>query len=80
MSQTDRASELVARLHEAAARLIMVIESVDQVAWHALPAPDVWSIGKEAEHVAEASGHHQWIVRLTIGEKVSSRRPALDRK
>jgi hypothetical protein len=37
------------------------------------------SIGKEAEHVAEAAAYHQWIVRLTIGQKVSSRRPALER-
>ena len=40
----------------------------------------MWSIGKDVEHVIEAAGYHQWIVRLTIGEKVSSRRPVLERK
>ena len=46
----------------------------------AVPAPGVWSIGKDAAHVAEAAAYHQWIVRLTIGEKVSSRRPAIERQ
>ena len=39
----------------------------------------MWSIGKDAEHVIEAAGYHQWIVRLTIGQKVPSRRPVLER-
>ena len=30
--------------------------------------------------MAEATGYHQWIVRLTIGQKVSSRRPVLERR
>ena len=40
----------------------------------------MWSIGKDVEHVIEAAGYHQWIVRLTVGQKVPSRRPVLERK
>jgi hypothetical protein len=32
------------------------------------------------QHVIEAAGYHQWIVRLTIGQKVPSRRPVLERR
>ena len=77
---SDRAGELAARLCEAADRIVAVIEPIDDERWRLVPEPGVWSIGKEAEHVAEAMGYHQWIVRLTIGDKVSSRRPVLERK
>lgn len=53
---------------------------MDDGDWHRVPEPGTWSIGKEAEHVADAARYHQWIVRLTIGQKVSSRRPALERR
>ena len=75
-----RAAALVAQLQEAATRLLALLERVDDTHWGRVPAPDVWCIGKDADHVAEATGYHQWIVRLTIGEKVGSRRPVLERK
>jgi uncharacterized damage-inducible protein DinB len=75
-----RATNLERRLDAAAASLIAVLERMDAQRWSVVPAPAVWSIGKEAAHVAEAAVYHQWIVRLTIGEKVSSRRPAIERK
>ena len=71
---------MAARLREAAERLIAVIAPIDDDHWRLVPEPGVWSIGKDSEHVAEASVYHQWIVRLTIGQKVSSRRPALERR
>lgn len=77
---SERAAGLAVRLNEAASRLIEAVESVDGEPWCRVPGPGVWSIGREAEHVAEAGGYHQWIVRLTIGEKVSSRRPVLERR
>ena len=70
---------LAARLDEAAAALISVIAHIEPDRWRHIPAPGVWSIGKDAEHVIEAAGYHQWIVRLTIGQKVPSRRPVLER-
>ena len=76
---SDRAAALAERVLEAAAGLAAVIEAIDDEDWRRVPEPGVWSIGKEAEHVAEAAVSHQWIVRLTIGQKVSSRRPALER-
>ena len=71
---------LAHRLREAAADLIALVESIDDRQWRHIANPGVWSIGKDAEHVAEAAVYHQWIVRLTIGQKVPSRRPAIERK
>lgn len=78
-TRSKRAAALAARLRGAEERLAAVLERIGEEQWVATPEPGVWSIGKDAEHVAEASTYHQWIVRLTIGEKVSSRRPALER-
>lgn len=77
---TTRAARLSEGLRDAVARFVAVITSVDEDAWRHLPALGVWSAGKEAEHVAEAMAYHQWIIRLTIGEKVPSRRPVLERR
>lgn len=78
-TSSQRAQELALRLRRAADALIVVIEPIDDRRWRHTPDPAVWSIGKDAEHVAEASSYHQWIVRLTVGQKVSSRRPTLER-
>jgi uncharacterized damage-inducible protein DinB len=77
---SERAATLAARLDAAAAALISVIADIEPDRWQNIPAPGVWAIGKDAEHVIEATGYHHWIVRLTIGQKVSSRRPVLERK
>ena len=74
------AARLVERLDEAADVLIALIEPIDDCHWRHIAIPGVWSIGKDAEHVADAAVYHQWIVRLTIGQTVSSRRPTLERK
>ena len=79
-ARSERAMTLAARLDEAATALIEVIAPIEPDDWRHIPAPGVWSIGKDAEHVIEAAGYHQWIVRLTIGQKVPSRRPVLERK
>ncbi len=75
-----RAAKLVADLRAAASALIAVLERIDHERWTHIPGASVWSVGKDAEHVAEATVYHQWIVRSTIGEKVSSRRPVLERR
>ncbi len=77
---SERAALLAQRLRQAAADLIALIEPIDDRHWRHVAHPGVWSIGKDAEHVADAAVYHQWIVRLTIGETVSSRRPAIERK
>jgi uncharacterized damage-inducible protein DinB len=66
-------------LYEASGRLIAAIETIDRDQWPAVPTPGEWSVGRESEHVVEAGAYHRWIVRLTIGEKVSSRGPVLER-
>ena len=74
-----RAEELVSRLRRAGAELVALIEQVDERLWRRSPGQAIWSISKEAEHVADAALLHQWFVRLTAGEKVPSRRPAIER-
>ena len=74
-----RAARLVEGLRAAEASLVAVLETVPAERWNAQPDASTWSIGKDAEHVADAAVYHQWIVRLTIGEKVSSKRPAIER-
>jgi uncharacterized damage-inducible protein DinB len=76
----DRSSALARRLRVTTAAIVAVVESVDDDRWNHVPSPGVWSIGKEAEHVAEAAIYHQWIVRLTVGATVPSRRPAIERQ
>jgi hypothetical protein len=39
----------------------------------------VWSPSKDAEHVADATLYHQWFVRMSLGQKVGSQRPKLER-
>ena len=76
----DRSTALANHLRVAVDAIVAVVGSVDDDQWNRVPSPGVWSIGKEAEHVAEAAIYHQWIVRLTIGETVGSRRPAIERR
>jgi uncharacterized damage-inducible protein DinB len=75
-----RAKQLGADLRVAAGALLSLLERIDPERWSNVPGSSVWSIGKDAAHVAEAAVYHQWIVRLTIGEEVSSRRPAIERR
>jgi len=76
---SERAAALAARLLQAAADLVSVLEGIDEDRWRQVPTPGVWSISKDAEHVIEAAAYHQWIVRLTIGDRVPKRKPTLER-
>ena len=76
---SQRAGVLAARLGEAVRSVIDVIAALDPPVWSRVPAPGVWSIGKDAEHIIEAGGYHLWIVRVTIGTAPSSRRPKIER-
>ena len=49
---------LVDRLRDASDRLVAVIEALDDDRWRRVPDPRVWSVGREAEHVAEAAAYH----------------------
>jgi uncharacterized damage-inducible protein DinB len=74
-----RASDLAERLRRASDELAAAVRSIDEDAWDRVPAPGVWSIGKDVEHAIEAAAYHQWIVRRTIGQPVPLRRPVLER-
>jgi len=76
---SERAAALAARLEAAAAALIAALSQVEPDRWSRVPSAGVWSIGKDAEHVIEAGVYHEWIVLLTIGDKVASKRPAIER-
>jgi hypothetical protein len=74
-----RALALVDQLREAAEMLIAIVEQIDPERWMHVPRPGVWSPSKDAEHVAEGAAYHQWIVRLSLGQKVPAR-PGIERK
>ena len=74
------ADALADALRIAAAGLVIVLRQVGPSEWSTVPAEAEWSIGKDAEHVADAAMYHQWIVRRTIGQRVPSRRPVLERR
>jgi hypothetical protein len=76
----DRAAGLAALLEATVARLLAVIEPLDTERWGRLPAPGVWSVGKDVEHIAEATVLHEWIVRRSIGDRVGSRQPVMERR
>ena len=78
-TDSERAEALAGHLREAAAELISVLEPIDEHRWRHVPQPGAWSISKDAEHVIEAAAYHQWIVRLTIGDRVPKRKPVLER-
>jgi hypothetical protein len=70
-----RAHALVEQLREASEALIAVVERIAPERWLDVPKPDVWSPGKDAEHVTDGARYHQWIVRTTLGQKVGPRPP-----
>jgi len=76
---SPRAAALATDLHQAVEDLATLIGGIPPDRWNAVPAAGVWSVGKEAAHVAEALHYHQWIVHLTVGDKVPSRKPVLER-
>jgi hypothetical protein len=75
----ERAEELTAGLRAACDAVVAVIQALPAERWLRIPAPGVWSIGKDVEHLAEAALYHHWIVRRTIGDRVPSRRPPIER-
>ncbi len=79
MAASARGLALAARLEDVSSQLVDLLLWVGPDAWSSVPAPGVWSVGKDAEHVAEAAAYHQWIVQRTIGAKVASRWPSLER-
>ena len=79
-ASSPRAAALAALLRERAESLIAVIEPIDADRWMAVPTPGVWSIGKDAAHVAEATFMHRWIVHRSVGHMVPSRRSGVERK
>jgi uncharacterized damage-inducible protein DinB len=74
-----RALALATDLESAVEEIVALLADIRRGAWSRVPGPGVWSIGKEVEHLAEAAVYHRWIVQMTIGQRVSSRRPPLER-
>jgi len=77
--RSSRAVALVEQLREACDALIAIVERIEPERWVHVPKPGMWSPSKDAEHVAEGAAYHQWIVRLTLGQKVPAR-PGIERK
>jgi hypothetical protein len=72
------AAGLAKRLRQVSEALISLVGSIEPEQWMNVPRPGVWSPGKEAEHVADGAGYHQWIVRLSLGQQVPAR-PHIER-
>ena len=75
-----RAAVLADALEASMARLLTLVDALDASRWERIPAPDVWSIGKEVEHVAEGMVLHLWIIRRSLGHPVGSRQPIMERR
>jgi uncharacterized damage-inducible protein DinB len=71
---------LIEQLHQASEALIGLLNTVDDERWSGQPCAGVWSIGKDAEHVADGNALHRWIVRVTLGEDSPRKRPAVERQ
>ena len=54
-----RVVKLEADLRAAAAALISVIQRIEPERWAHVPGSSIWSVGKDAAHVAEAAAYHQ---------------------
>jgi hypothetical protein len=79
MPESARGAKLAAQLRAAAEALVSLISNIDDGEWTTVAQSGVWSPSKDAEHVADATLYHQWMVRLSLGERVGSRRPQLER-
>ncbi len=75
----ERAEELTAELRAAFDAVIAVVRALPTERWRRIPAPGVWSIGKDVEHLAQAALYHHWIIRRTIGDRLPARRPPIER-
>jgi hypothetical protein len=78
LERSSRAAALVERLREVAEALIGLVASIDAEQWTKLPGPGVWSPGKDAEHVADGAALHQWLIRVSLGQKAQAR-PKIER-
>jgi hypothetical protein len=79
---SGQAAALAARLRTAVERFIAAVERIGPERWAAPRfdrAGERWSLGKEAEHVAEAMAAHAWGVRLSVGEEAGPP-PGVERK
>jgi hypothetical protein len=76
--RSARAPALAQQLRQVSDALLNLVGSIEPERWTKVPKPGVWSPGKEAEHVADGAAYHQWIVRLSLGERVPPR-PRIER-
>lgn len=72
---SSRAVALVSALRVASEALIALVESIDAGRWARVPADGVWSISKDAEHVAEGNLLHQWHIRQSLSLEAGPRPP-----
>src|SRR5579859_1809916 len=75
---SQRAAHLVERLQAASNALIGLAERIPADRWLDVTVPGEWSLGKDAEHVADGNALHQWIVRSTLRQPVG-KRPVIER-
>jgi hypothetical protein len=75
MTQSLRAMHLLA----ASASLVRLVETISADAWDYVATPREWSVGKDAEHVADGNALHRWVVRSAL-QQHAGKRPPVERK
>ncbi len=78
---STRAAALATALRMTVERFIATVGRIGPEQWAATrsgPSGERWTLGKEAEHVAEALAAHAWSIRLSVGESVGPP-PDIDR-
>jgi hypothetical protein len=75
---SQRSDELAAHLQSALDALLSVIQSASAAQWSAIPSPGEWSVGKEAEHVADGNAYHLFLVRQSLRQR-GLKRPGIER-
>jgi hypothetical protein len=78
MSAAGSAARLSQELQDALVALLVVVETISEEQWVRVPAPGVWSIGKDAEHVADGNVLHLFVVRQSLHHR-GLKRPPIER-
>src|SRR5215210_4391356 len=65
---SERATVLANQLRQTVEAVIETVAQLDETNWSRLPGNDVWSAGKDAEHLSQGAVYHQWLVRTALGE------------
>jgi DinB family protein len=76
---STRTTHLLEQLQDASNALVGLAERIPSDRWLDVATPGEWSPGKDAEHVADGSALHLWVVRSTLRQQTGTR-PIIERE